>query len=64
MDGPIAPRVVARREGRQAIADSWTQSIDDSYARRDWGWAPKYDLTSMTKDMLMHLAEQYQIVGG
>lgn len=46
---------------RQAIADSWTQSIDDSYARRDWGWAPKYDLASMTEDMLQHLAEQYEV---
>ncbi|MBK8492466.1 MAG: NAD-dependent epimerase/dehydratase family protein [Saprospirales bacterium] len=49
---------------RQAIADSWTQSIDDSHARRDWGWAPKYDLPSMTEDMLVHLAEQYQTAGG
>ncbi|MCB9284363.1 MAG: NAD-dependent epimerase/dehydratase family protein [Lewinellaceae bacterium] len=46
---------------RQAIADSWTQSIDDSHARRDWGWVPKYDLVSMTEDMLVHLAEQYAV---
>lgn len=40
---------------RQAIADSWPKSIDDTRAREDWGWNPKYDLASMTKDMLDHL---------
>lgn len=41
---------------RQAIADSWPRSIDDSAARLDWGWAPKYDLDAMTRDMLAALA--------
>lgn len=40
---------------RQAIADSWPQSIDDSKAREEWGWKPKFDLERMTVDMLMHL---------
>ncbi|HXO20223.1 MAG TPA: L-threonine 3-dehydrogenase [Thermoanaerobaculia bacterium] len=40
---------------RQAIADSWPNSIDDSAARSEWGWAPSYDLESMTRDMLEHL---------
>jgi nucleoside-diphosphate-sugar epimerase len=40
---------------RQAIADSWPQSIDDSVARRDWGWQQKYDLEKMTTDMLQNL---------
>lgn len=40
---------------RQAIADSWPKSIEDSRARLDWGWNPKYDLASMTKDMLDNL---------
>ncbi len=39
-------------DSRQAIADSWPQSIDDSVAQKDWGWKTKYDLAAMTKDML------------
>ena len=37
---------------RQAIADSWPKSIDDSSAQNDWGWKMKYDLTEMVKTML------------
>jgi len=37
---------------RQAIADSWPMSMDDTVARNDWGWSPDYDLTRMTKDMI------------
>lgn len=40
---------------RQAIADSWPNSIDDSCAREEWGWNPKYDLELMTIDMLEKL---------
>lgn len=40
---------------RQAIADSWPQSIDDSVARNDWGWKEEYDLGAMTRDMLENL---------
>lgn len=40
---------------RQAIAASWSESIDDSVARRDWNWKPSYDLASLTADMLEHL---------
>ncbi len=40
---------------RQAIANSWPQSIDDAVARNDWGWKEEYDLTGMTKDMLQNL---------
>ena len=40
---------------RQAIADSWPKSIDDSYAQRDWGWQLEYDLPKIVSDMLINL---------
>ncbi|MBL0154889.1 MAG: L-threonine 3-dehydrogenase [Chitinophagaceae bacterium] len=40
---------------RQAIANSWPQSIDDSVARTDWGWKEEYNLPAMTMDMLDNL---------
>lgn len=40
---------------RQAIADSWPKSIDDSRAREDWGWLPKFDLEATTKEMMDNL---------
>ncbi len=40
---------------RQAIADSWPRSLDESAARADWGFAPRFDLGSMTEDMLARL---------
>ncbi len=40
---------------RQAIADSWPGSIDDSAATKDWGWKPDFDLPKMTKTMLENI---------
>ena len=40
---------------RQEIADTWPNSIDDSFAVRDWSWSPKYDLESMTESMIKNL---------
>ena len=40
---------------RQAIADSWPTSIDDTYARKDWGWEHRFDLESIAKDMIANL---------
>lgn len=40
---------------RQAIADTWPDSLDDSAAREEWGWQSEYDLTSMTEDMIERL---------
>ncbi len=46
---------------RQAIADSWPQSIDDSCAREEWDWQPDYDLARMTKEMLIAISKKLQI---
>lgn len=43
---------------RQEIADTWPSSIDDSMARREWGWEPDWDLDSMTVDMLEKLKQK------
>ncbi|MBK9732701.1 MAG: NAD-dependent epimerase/dehydratase family protein [Chitinophagaceae bacterium] len=40
---------------RQKIAESWPESIDDSVARKDWGWKPEFNLDGMTRDMLTHI---------
>ncbi|MCJ7610398.1 NAD-dependent epimerase/dehydratase family protein [Candidatus Bathyarchaeota archaeon] len=48
-----------RPDFRQKIADSWTTSMDDSQARKDWGWKPDYDLSSLTKDMLERLSKRF-----
>jgi len=45
---------------RQAIADTWPKTIDDSAARKEWGWKPDYDLVFMTKDMLEKLGSRYE----
>lgn len=37
---------------KQAIADSWPNSLDDSAAREEWNWMPEYDLEKMTEDMI------------
>lgn len=43
---------------RQAIADSWPRSLDDSAAHADWDWKPRYDLEAMTGDMLTRLKQK------
>jgi len=43
---------------RQQIADSWPQSIDDSVARKDWGWKEDYNLEKMTADMFENLTNE------
>jgi nucleoside-diphosphate-sugar epimerase len=40
---------------RQKIADSWPASIDDEFARKDWGWKHEFDLSEMAEEMLRHL---------
>lgn len=46
---------------REEIAASWPESIDDSAARLDWGWTPKYDLKTMTEAMLKNLRTKLQL---
>jgi nucleoside-diphosphate-sugar epimerase len=48
-------KITYNPDERQKIAASWPQRIDDQAARKDWQWQPKYDLASMTKDMLKNL---------
>jgi len=43
---------------RQAIADSWPNKMDDTCARREWDWAPSYDLDAMVRDMIENLRKR------
>jgi nucleoside-diphosphate-sugar epimerase len=43
---------------RQAIAEGWPRSLDDSAARADWGWSPRFGLAAMTADMLKRLGSK------
>ena len=50
----------AEGDPRQAIADSWPQSINDDYAQKDWNWKLEYALPAMTKDMIENLKTNIQ----
>ena len=59
--GELAEAVAGRIDGftydfdpdfRQAIADSWPDTVDDSVARRDWGWKPEFDLETLVETMI------------
>ena len=45
---------------RQIIADSWPKSLDDSAARREWGWEPEFSFRELVHDMYINLSEQLQ----
>jgi threonine 3-dehydrogenase len=51
--------MAAKTGTRQQIADSWPESIDDTQARKDWGWLPKYDLSSTVETMIEALKLMY-----
>ena len=46
---------------RQNIAENWPNSLDDSNARKDWNWSPKYSIKLMTKDMIENLKQIYGV---
>lgn len=46
---------------RQNIADSWPKSIDDSTAKKDWGWEPEFGLQQMTADILKNLPAMVEL---
>ena len=65
--GELAAEVARRVDGftcdfepdfRQAIADSWPDSMDDSVAREDWGWKPEFDLPALVDTMLTGVREK------
>ena len=49
-----------KSDERQAIADSWPQSINDNLAREHWDWKHEYDLATMVADMMQNLKKQYK----
>lgn len=52
--------VAYKPDERQNIADSWPRSIDDSIARKDWGWKHEFDLSKMTTEMILRLREKFK----
>jgi len=51
-------KIIYKPDYRQKIADSWSQSIDDSQARKDWGWKEEYDLPKMTTALYEGIKER------
>lgn len=51
--------VTYKPDERQLIADSWPQVFDDSEARCDWGWYPKYDLDNVVQFMVKEVQENF-----
>ncbi len=56
---PTYKKGAAKTDSRQQIADSWPESIDDSQARKDWQWSPKFDLARTVETMLEALKKLY-----
>ena len=45
---------------RDELAKGWPQSIDDNYARKDWGWQPNFNLSQMVSDIILNLKSRYK----
>jgi len=45
---------------KQSIAESWPNKMDDSCARKEWNWNPKFDLPMMTEEMLKIIKKKYE----
>ena len=58
---PSASFTYAPDAVRQAILDSWPKAIDDSAARRDWGWKPRFDLDGMTDDLVPRIRRMVEL---
>jgi threonine 3-dehydrogenase len=56
---PTFKKQTAKNDFRQKIADSWPESIDDSQARKDWNWAPQFDLARTVEVMIEALNKTY-----
>ncbi|WP_027137576.1 NAD-dependent epimerase/dehydratase family protein [Gaetbulibacter saemankumensis] len=54
--------VTYKPDFRQGIAEGWPSSIDDSFARNDWNWQPKYDLDAITAEMITQLKKKYNLI--
>jgi nucleoside-diphosphate-sugar epimerase len=50
--------VTYKPDYRQAIAESWPKTIDDSAARDEWGWNPSFNLEMMVEDMIQVLSSR------
>jgi len=58
---PSAVVTYAVDDKRQGIVDSWPEDVDDSAARRDWGFAPTYGFESAFREYLIpRIKDRYQ----
>jgi nucleoside-diphosphate-sugar epimerase len=55
----IKVKVTYKPDFHQQIADSWPQSIDDTLARREWGWKHEFTLAKMTEIMIRNLKKKF-----
>ena len=51
-------KMTCKPDYRQAIAESWPASLDDTSAANDWAWKSEYDIDKMTADMLSNLKKK------